>query len=96
VDGEFLASEKAYNQGKRQISGSTKMETSVFHTSYSSTFNQEVSRINTESVLGAYQSLDDLARVLGALLNFWQPIKAVQHKAIFHEELPIFLYSGKA
>jgi hypothetical protein len=50
----------------------------------------EVTQLNTESFLTAYQNLDDVVVVLESLERFWQPIRAKQHWALFGEEIPIY------
>jgi len=54
----------------------------------SQTLGMDVGQLDSDSVLTAYQNIDDVMQILAMLENFWQPIRATQHYALFKEKLP--------
>ena len=50
--------------------------------------DEGLSHVQTDSFLTAYQNLNDVYLMLALLERFWQPVRRIQHKRLFGEELP--------
>jgi len=65
-----------------RLLGSIVTDESVF-------LGTRVSHMQTDSFLTAYQNLDDVAQILALLEQFWQTVRAAQHKSLFGAEPPV-------
>jgi len=54
-------------------------------TNESEVLRTKVSQLQTDSMLTAYQNLDDVWEILKLMKDFWQPIKDRQHKTLFEK-----------
>jgi len=63
---------------------------SVFREGFSRVLDDKVSQIRSESVFGALEYLDNVGEALDCLNTIWQPIRAIQHKKIFGQDLSVY------
>jgi len=78
------------NYNNEKVTFKDKLSLKSFKTDKSKFLKKNVSHLNTNSFLTAFQNIDDIPIILESLNGFWQPIRAIQHKSLFGKDLPKF------